>query len=301
MKLKATTLILLALSSSISANAASKYDDTSSYIELPPQSEDDRLSWVIDKALDAALGGLKSGAKSVLKSIVFGSSGESYVTLSQESLDAIRGIVVDELEQDYIDEFESDLNAFQRNLEMYADNFELKGEPDLDLLSTLAIHSSSLVNNKIFHTNFGKLELVTELYAEAAMLRTSVLIDLTAAEEQSNDFPKNQVSAYMLPKLKSLSSNTDYYISQKIKVHQYSTSQCEINRRTCFNYQTKSDFGYISPLYKYSMYGSAASNMAWDRYYEREEIQQDNFKGSEYDEIERKLTEISNTSYVPQN
>jgi hypothetical protein len=280
------------------------YNYIESRIALPEPPSTSPVSWFADQGLNLILDGLTSGAGSVLKGLLF-SSGTTYASLNQESLEAIKNIVQGELEKGYLDEFNSDLKAFEGDLRQYSDRIEATGVYDLDLLDALASSSNKLVNNKIFSTNFSRLYEVTELYSEAAMLRIAVLFDLTAIGKQTASYPANEAKDFMLPKLESLGSNSDYYVNSNVYLVSYPTSQCNINfdletKQTCYDYQAKNYItGYSSAIYRFSQYGHQARTYAFNVMVSQREVMDDRYKGANYDSVIDTLNEISTQNYIP--
>ncbi len=129
--------------------------------------------WIVDRIKDRA----QARAGSFLEDLIFGSSGPSYVNLSQESLDQIRDIISEELANTVQYDMISDLRSLETGLEQYHAGL-LNGRRDEALLAIIDSKAQDLVNHQIFNTAYYEdAKLLTAHFALAASLRLAILAE----------------------------------------------------------------------------------------------------------------------------
>lgn len=182
-------------------------------------------TWIIDKIKDRAA----SRAGSFLEDLIFGSSGPSYVNLSQESLDQIRDIISDELANTVQYDMIADLRSLESGLEQYNAGLQI-GRRDEALLAIIDSKAQDLVNHQIFNTAYYEdARLLTGHFALAASLRLAILVEKVDLGYISDGYLVS-VGRDLADELSALGNAAGSFVNSKVYTRSVgsSTQGCQI-------------------------------------------------------------------------
>ncbi|MBQ4860180.1 hypothetical protein J8L98_00565 [Pseudoalteromonas sp. MMG013] len=147
--------------------------------------------------LDKAKSKFVSNVGSLLGDALFGSQGPQYVTLSEESLQAIQDRVRKEVIRDAEFDFISEFRSIDASMKHYSDTIAHTGE-DLALLSSLLIKVNDLTNHRAIDSRYNDdYFYLADTYALAASLTVSIYTEryLTGSiSKQSVSVKANQLA-----------------------------------------------------------------------------------------------------------
>lgn len=291
MKIKSYTFALLLTLSSVHFAVASDHLPASdqeaelSRVALPAHKSATLsvvTSWIVDKIKDRA----QARVGSFLEDLIFGSSGPSYVNLSQESLDEIRDIISDELANTVQYDMISDLRSLETGLEQYHAGLQ-NGRRDEALLALIDSKAQDLVNHQIFNTAYyDDAKLLTAHFALAASLRLAILVEKVDLGYISDGYLVT-VGRQLADELSAMGGAARTYVNSQVFTRAVgsSTQGCQIWKNaeesdffdefeaTVATNQPKADtcpkiyvydrLGNTTRVFAYQLYGSVYATLAY--------------------------------------
>lgn len=167
---KKSLALAICLGLSLTANTASAFND-----------KEGEVASIGEQILDVAKSKFISAAGGQISSLfinaIFGSSGPSYVNLTEESLQAIQDRVhieiVDSAEYQYISAIES----LELSMQYYSDTAQ-NGSPDVSVLGSLLINSNDLITHYSLNNQFNdEYYYLADSFSLAASLSMAIYVE----------------------------------------------------------------------------------------------------------------------------
>lgn len=170
---------------------------------------------ILDKAKSAVLGQFQS----LLVDSIFGSSGQNYVTLSEQSLQDIQYRINQELVAQAEYEFIAAFNSLEDSMEHYSDTVQ-NGSTDTTLLSNLVIEANDLANHHALNSGFN-----SDYYymADSFALASSLILSVYSERYLTGSINLTNLKATA----SNLASKLDSMVEDKKDADWPLSSQCE--------------------------------------------------------------------------
>jgi hypothetical protein len=191
---------------------------------------------ILDKAKDKFISAAGGQIASIFLDAIFGSSGPSYVNLTEESLQAIQDRVhiefVDSAEYQYY----AALESLELSMQYYGDTAQ-NGSPDVSVLGSLLIGSNDLISHYSLNEQFNdEYYYLADSFALAASLSVAIYVERNVQgfiSSTSVQAKANQL-ANQLQSLLDAKKGADLPLSEVCETlsspyDQYELEECSIN------------------------------------------------------------------------
>jgi hypothetical protein len=170
---------------------------------------------------------------SLFASALFGSSGPSYVNLTEESLQAIQDRVrielVDAAEYEYI----AALESLELSMQYYSDTAQ-NNNPDISVLGSILVNSNDIITHYSLNNNFNdEYYYLADSFALAASLSVAIYVERNLQEFISDDSVTAQANqlANRLQSLLEAKKDADLPLTEQCEDKseaQYEHIKCEL-------------------------------------------------------------------------
>lgn len=191
---------------------------------------------ILDKAKSKFVSFAGGQISSVLADAIFGPSGPSYVSLTEESLQAIQDRVrielVDAAEYEYIASIES----LELSMNYYSDTAQ-NNNPDVSVLGSLLVNSNDIITHYSLNNDFNdEYYYLADSFALAASLSVAIYVERNLQGFISDDSVRAQANqlANRLQSLLEAKKNADLPLTERCRTlsndqyDQYEHVKCQL-------------------------------------------------------------------------